>query len=178
MSARSNPSGQWLDLAAAAVPAVAAAWSSALLAPLADIPAGVASPAAGLAMFLAGWGLMRRAAPPAAVFAVVPFRLPAGPGEFWPESEPESEPAAGGEDDILVLDQPLEELVLDDPLPAPGAQSRVVQLFPAQPLLATGPMERRIDPAGHTPTGGPAEANAADSLRRALDELRRTLARR
>ena len=112
MSARSNPAHRWLDPVAAAVPAVAAAWSSALLAPLADIPAGVASLAAGLAMFVAGWGLMRRASPPEAVFAVVPFRVPAEPGGFWPEPKP----AADGEEPIAILGQPLEELVLDDPL--------------------------------------------------------------
>lgn len=173
MSARSNPSGHWVDIAAAAVPAVAAAWSSALLAPLADIPAGLASPAAGLAMFLTGWGVMRRAAPPEALFVVVPFRVPAEPGESWFEPQP-----ADGEESVLVLDQPLEELVLDDPLPAPGAQSRVVQLFPVQPMLATGPNERRGDREAQSPAGGPAEGDAADSLRRALAELRRTLARR
>lgn len=170
MSARSNPSGQWLDVAAAAVPAAAAAWSSALLAPLANVPAELASPAAGLALFLAGWALMRRASPPEPVFGVVPFRVPAEPGQPWLELDM----AAYGEEPILLLNKSLEELVLDDPLPAPSAQSRVVQLFPAQPLLAA----RRIDHDSQTPANRPGETNAADSLRRALDELRRTLAQR
>ena len=170
MSARTYQAGQWLDPAAAAVPAVAAAWSAALIGPLFDLPLGPASALAGLAMFAVGWGLMRRASPQSASFALRIFRPPAEPDE-------------------LLLDQPLAdpmdslaELLLDDPLPPPRPNSRVVQLFPAQPMPTAGELKRRIDVhlgLQPDPDGGRnAGVDATDSLRRALDELRQTLARR
>ena len=177
MTARSQQTGSWLDPVAAAVPAAAAAWSAALLAPLSDLPAAVASPLAGLAMFVMGVGAMRLAAPKPAPFALRVF-VP-----------PEEEPAQPGtEPDVLTLDQPLAasmdalaELLLDDPLPPPSADSRVVQLFPAQPIASAGDLKRRID--RHLGTEADAgrhasAADAADSLRRALDELRQTLGQR
>lgn len=168
MSVRSRETGSWLDPFAAAVPGAAAAWSAALLAPLFDIPAAVVSPLAGLAMFVAGWGAMRLAAPRPA-----PFALPTAD--------------CVGKEDGAMLDQrlaasmdALAELILDDPLPAPSAASRVVQLFPAQPAACAGDLKRRIDL--HLGLESVVEqrspGDAADSLRRALDELRQTIAER
>lgn len=170
MSARSTQPGLWLDPAAAAVPSAAAAWSGWSIGPLFDLPPGPASALAGLAMFGAGWGLMRGASPRSAAFALRTFRPPPEPDE-------------------LLLDQPLAgpigalaELLLDDPLPSPRPDSRVVQLFPAQPIPTAGELKRRIDvhlglradPDNDLSTG----LDASDSLRRALDELRQTLALR
>ncbi len=139
MSARSHLPAPWLDTAAAAVPGVAAAWSAALLAPLFDVAAGLASPLAGIGVFGAGWLLMRAASPRLADFELRAFGSPVGP----------------------------DELPHDDPLPVPGADSRVVQLFPApHPGLETV-----------SGSGGQTDGDAADSLRRALDDLRQTLAR-
>ena len=170
MSARSNQPGQWVDSAAAAVPAAAAAWSAALIGPLFDLPAVLAAGIAGLALFVAGLGLMRRASPSATPFALQIFSPPV-------------------ERDELLLDQhlsdPIEELaelLLDDPLPRPRPDSRVVQLFPAQPMPTAGELKYRIDVHLGLQTdlggGGRAGGDATDSLRRALDELRQTLARR
>lgn len=170
MSARSNHPGQWLDPAAATVPAVAAAWSAALLGPLFDLSPGLASAFAGLAMFAAGWWLMRRASPRSAPFALRTFRPPAEPDE-------------------LLLDRPLAdtigalaELLLDDPLEPPRPDSRVVQLFPAQPIPTAGELKRRIDVhlgrEARTDATRTGPVDATDALRRALDELRQTLAQR
>ena len=182
MSARPQPAASWLDPVAAAVPAVAAAWSAALLAPLFEVSATLASPVAGLAMFAAGWGAMRLTAPRPAPF---PLRI------FQPPAEEPQMPVttqAPEEADVLVLDRPLAasmdalaELLLDDPLPPPSADSRVVQLFPSQPPASPGELKRRID--RHLGLEAqidqqPHASDAADSLRRALDELRQTLAQR
>ena len=181
MSTRSQHAGSWLDPFAAAVPAAAATWSAALLAPLFDLPAQVASPLAGVAVFALGWWTMRMAAPAPRPFELRIFQPP--------EEDPSSlDVPRDSDEDVLLLDQPLAasmdalaELLLDDPLPSPDAQSRVVQLFPAQPAQSPGDLKRRIDRhlGLREEANGPLPAgDASDSLRRALDELRQTLARR
>jgi hypothetical protein len=85
-------------------------------------------------------------------------------------------------DQILLLDQPVDEqihalaeLMLDDPLTPPEPDSRVVQLFAAKP--SAGELVNRIERhlGRSAPAGLPGPADATDALRRALDELRRSL---
>jgi hypothetical protein len=90
---------------------------------------------------------------------------------------------AGDALDVLVLDQPwveafpdgLAELLLDDPLPEPASDSRVVQLFANGRMPTAGQLASRID--RHLADGGRAapEGDASDALSEALAELRRSL---
>lgn len=168
MPARSRPDGHWLDTAAAAVPAVAAGWSAALLAPLAGASPGPAAMVAALLVFAGGWLLMRSVAAPQRAYPLRIFNVPLEVAE-------------------LLLDQPvgeamdeLAELLLDDPLPEPRADSRVVQLFPAQSPASPEDLRRRVELHIRDRSGTVAApvADAADSLRQALDELRQTLHQR
>ena len=182
MSARTLEAGSWLDAPAAAVPAIAAAWSATLLAPLAGLSAAIAAPVAALATFLLGWGVMRSASPRRRDFRLRIFHPPNELDGPYCDASAEEQ----ADDDILLLDRPLgdsmealAELLLDDALPRPNPDSRVVQLFPAQP--SPSELMRRIDThlAAGAQRGAPSpESHAADSLRRALDELRQTLHRR
>ena len=172
-----------LDLSAAAVPGAAAAWSASLLGPLFDWPAPVAAPAAGLAAWMIGYAIMRASATrtraKVQVFSI-PFEAEL-PEELLLDT-PWIAPARG---ELLLLDQPLEdridavaELLLDDPLPVPESDSRVVRMFAAQPKAGelVGRIERHLGRAPQALPSTPAiQAEAADSLRRALDELRRSL---
>ena len=170
-----------LSLAAAAMPGGAAAWSATRLAPLWDWPSVVASPVAGCAAFVVGIGVMRAASRPR------PAALPGFSFSAEPANSPELlletlwEDALAG-DDVLLLDGPVEarvdelaELMLDDPLPVPGQESRVVQLFAARPNAGelVGRIERHLGRSAPATPG--VQPDAADSLRRALDELRRSL---
>lgn len=181
MSARSRPDGHWLDVAAAAVPAAAAAWSASLLAPLAGAPAGPASLAAGLLLFAGGWLVMRAAQAPQESYPLRLFRVPMETDELLLDC-----PAGDSDAAALLLDQPitgamdaLAELLLDDPLAEPPADSRVVRLFPVQRPACPQTLRRRVDLHVEARSGvAPSAAgDAADSLRQALDELRRTLHR-
>lgn len=162
-----NPLLRVID-ALALVPALAAAWSAFLLAPLADLPASAAAVVAGGLIFALGLAILRLAEPRAAGFALPALPLPA-------------------DEDALLLDQPLTaridalaELVLDDPLPPLPADSRVVRLFPAHAEASPAALKARID--AHLGKGQAerpqARVDASDSLRRALDELRSSLAGR
>ena len=170
-----------LDLAAAAFPGAAAGWSAWLLGPLFGWPSRIAAPAAGLMAFAIGYAVMRASTRPArAKFR--PFSIPLDtdmPDELllktpWHEQAPAQE--------VLLLDQPLNEgmdalaeLMLDDPLPVPPADSRVVRMFAPAPKAGelVGRIERHLGRAAALPAV--AQADATDSLRRALDELRQSL---
>lgn len=177
-AALSSPRESFLDVAAAAVPAIAAGWSAALLGPLAGWPPLIAAPIAGIALFIGGYAVMRAATEEPA-FTAVPFDLPGEPIEptelllerLWDDA------VAG--DDVLLLDTPVDErldalaeLLLDDPLPSPPADSRVVRLFAAPPMPSAGELARRIDRHLGQEQERP---DATDSLRLALDELRASL---
>ena len=179
--AKPHPLDRLSDLAAA-VPAAAAAWSATRLAPLFDWPARLAAPIAALAVFIIGYWVMRAAAarPPRHLLNVfsIPFD-PDLPSELLLENLWDEAKVGDG---VLLLDQPLEErmdavaeLLLDDPLPVPQSDSRVVRLFSATPKAGelVGRIERHL---GRSAQIAPAaQADAADSLRRALDELRQSL---
>ena len=101
------------------------------------------------------------------------------PAELLLETMWEEAVAADGE---LFLNQAVDdridvlaELILDDPLPNPQPDSRVVQLFATRPNA--GELVNRIERhLGRTTSAlPPAPADASDALRRALDELRRSL---
>ena len=81
----------------------------------------------------------------------------------------------------LLLDTPVDQpLLLEDALPLPDPASRVVQLFASQPMPTPGQLKERIDQ--HLAGEAIAEArrqpppdHASDALYAALDELRRSL---
>ena len=174
-------SDRLFDFAAAAVPAGAAAYSASRLAPLLDWPSAIAIPSAGLSVFAVGLLLMgmiaRRSRPNSTVYS---FSVEAAfPAELLLDTMWREAVASDGE---LFLDEPvndrvdvLAELILDDPLPHPQPDSRVVQLFAARPNA--GELVNRIERhLGRSTTGPtPTPADASDALRRALDELRRSL---
>lgn len=174
MSVRTLRPTSGLDVAASAVPAGAATWSALLLAPLFDLASMPVAALAGLVTFASGLALMRLASRREASFGIRAFR----PSEL---------------EDELVLDQPvaesaadpvakLAELLLDDPLPVAAPDLRVVQLFPPQAVPSPEELKRRID--RHLvrrevgPASDPGPDDASDSLRLALEDLRRTLAGR
>jgi hypothetical protein len=68
-----------------------------------------------------------------------------------------------------------EPLLLDDPLPAPHSDSRVVQLFDRKAMPTPGQLQSRIDDhlAGASPR--PGQSDASQALAAALAELRRSL---
>ena len=87
--------------------------------------------------------------------------------------------------DELYLDQPLEvaasdavaELLLDDALPAPTPDSRVVQLFADGRMPTAGQLVKRIDrhlAEASVPAQAPS-SDASDALNEALAQLRRSL---
>jgi hypothetical protein len=91
----------------------------------------------------------------------------------------------GQDGDELLLTElaEAEPLLLDDPLEAAPADSRVVQLFAVRPLPTPGELQQRI--AAHLAMPGrPAEGgtvldlevDAAAALRQSLNELRASLA--
>jgi hypothetical protein len=75
-----------------------------------------------------------------------------------------------------------EPLELEDRLPEPAEDSRVVQLFAPRPLPTPGELARRIENhlgGGESNRDGKIlelEVDAAAALRQALGELRRSLA--
>jgi len=174
-------SDQLFDLAAAAIPGGAAAYSANRLAPLLDWPSSIAASLAALLAFAFGLAVMRAAS--RQVRPVSTSYVFSTDSAFSSELLLDSmwEEALAG-DQILLLDQPVDEqihalaeLMLYDPLPPPEPDSRVVQLFAAKP--SAGELVNRIERhlGRSAPAGFPAPADATDALRRALDELRRSL---
>lgn len=126
----------------------------------------VAGPAAGL-VALAG---LRQVRPEPRRFRLPNFAL-----DGFKEQAP----------DMLELTEalPPEPLELEDRLPDPAEDSRVVQLFAARPLPTPGELARRIEDhlggSAEESRGGKVlelEVDAAAALRQALGELRRSLA--
>lgn len=82
----------------------------------------------------------------------------------------------------LLLDQIFEDcaLLLEDRLPEPEPDSRVVHLFAAPPMPTPGQLLDRIDrhlagPSRRGPPDGPPPPDAARALFAALDDLKRSL---
>jgi hypothetical protein len=126
----------------------------------------VAGPAAGLVALAA----LRQVRPEPRRFRLPDFAL-----ELGQEQEP----------DVLELTEVVapEPLELEDRLPEPAEDSRVVQLFAARPLPTPGELARRIEDhlggGAEESRGGKVlelEVDAAAALRQALGELRRSLA--
>ena len=163
-SGRGGVAGWLIDSMAAAVAGGAAGWCALVL--LGPLQAAITGSAV-LAIAMLG---LRAVKPEPRRYPLPVFELPG-----W-EAEPE----------VLELTE-LEPLVLQDALPAPDPDSRVVQLFARQPLPTAGELKARID--AHlegqphrqpTPAAGgevvslPVDASAA--LRNAIADLRRSLA--
>ena len=201
-----HPANHALDVAAAAVPAVAAGWAAAKIAPLADYPVTVTMAVASLPIFLLAYGAMRRSGAVAPGFSVPTFVPPpmeddvllldtrADPAEVLLLDVPFRDPAEdellldqrwSAESDAPLLDRPLmdrqvdelAELLLDDPLRSIPSDSRVVRLFAPQALPTAGQLADRIERhLGHAPAENLGD-DGYDALREALDELRRSLRR-
>lgn len=116
MASRSiHPANHLVDLAAAAVPAAAAGWAVAKIAPLAGYPTSVTAAVASLLTFLLAFGAMRRSGATQAGFTVPTFVPPAMDEAAVVSSDKPDRYEAVAE--VLVLDVPLveieDELVLD-----------------------------------------------------------------
>ena len=165
-SARDGWTAWLLDGAAAVAFAAAIGWCGSLLwGPQVAAAAGTAA----LMIVL----VVLRSIPPEARR----YRLPDFTVTEWSASLPE---------DVLELTD-LEPLLLQDPLPEPDHGSRVVQLFPRQPLPTAGELKARIDahlerqprhPVSPETDGEvvPLQADASAALRAAIADLRRSLA--
>lgn len=196
----------WLvELAGALVPAAAAGFAAMRLGPAYGIAPEAALAAGFATIFVIAFAVMRAVPAEPRLLAIAQFEqreladdvsllvealghgeplLDRAPPQFeellldQPWVEPEE----------LLLDQPLveaaelaavAELLLDDPLPVPPADSRVVQLFAPGRMPTAGQLQRRIDRhiAGgdRSIAGPPNESDASDALGAALAELRRSL---
>ncbi len=170
----------WLvELAGAAAPAAAAAFAAAKVAPLNGWSLSTALLAGFGGAFAAAYTAMRMIPAEARQFAL--------PG-FEPTAMPEDVLLLDEHYELLgelLLDRPLveagceavAELLLDDALPAPATDSRVVQLFADGRMPTAGQLKHRID--RHLADGPRASQevaiDAADALNEALAELRRSL---
>ena len=168
----------WLvEVVGAAAPAAAAAYAAARLAPVNGWPLATAVLVGGGGVFLAAFTAMRVIPAEARHLALSDFELAVILDDALLLDEPYAET------DELLLDQPLveaatdavAELLLDDALPKPAADSRVVQLFADGRMPTAGQLKHRID--RHLADGGrpAAPGDASDMLSEALAELRRSL---
>ena len=163
-----------VEVAGALAPALAAAFAAAKFAPAYGWAVPIAGLVAGGGALTVAWVALRMVPPEPRR-----LRLPAFGGVLLDEELLLDQPVA----DILLLDQPLvereaqtlAELLLDDPLAAPAADSRVVQLFADGRMPNAGQLMTRIDQ--HLADSGKAvpAADASDALSDALAELRRSL---
>lgn len=161
----------WLvELAGASAPATAAAFAAARLAPVHGWPTSTALLVAFALVFALAFAAMRM--------------VPSGPRHLaLPDFDPLLIDQVDAAPDELLLDQPLvegemdavAELLLDDALPAPAPDSRVVQLFADGRMPTAGQLKDRID--AHLADGQSrgAPSDASDVLSDALAELRRSL---
>ncbi len=167
----------WLvEVAGAAAPAMAAAFAAAKIAPLNGWPVAPVL-LIGAATFAAAFIAMRFIPAETRFLALPKFH-----GVVLEDELLLDRPVAGDLDELL-LDQPLmeegaaavAELLLDDPLPVPAPDSRVVQLFADGRMPSAGQLLTRID--RHLNDGGKSTpvADASDALSEALAELRRSL---
>lgn len=157
----------WLvELVGAAVPAAAVAFAAYKLAP------GWLLGAAAAALVVAFWA-MRGIQPEPRTYALPEFDILPLPDPRLHREEPVI--------DELILDEVhaehADELLLEDVLPEPPADARVVQLFAVEPMPTAGQLKARID--RHL-AGIPRPAlyeipDASDALFAALADLRRSL---
>ena len=164
-----------------------AEWSAALLLVAAVAFALVMLASASMVVMACG------GAGAAAAAVAVQRWVPHGLGRNFPGFEPvDWAVTAEGEEEVLLLEEPLpveadQELLLDDPLPAPD-RSRVVRLFgdapggDAEAIPAPGEMLARIETflGGHRSAAPLAavpapEAEASAALHAALADIRRSL---
>ena len=168
----------WLvELMGAAAPAVAAAFAAAKLAPVNGWALSTAMLVGFGGVFVLAFTAMRVVPAEARHLALADFE----PAIILDDVLLLDEPFVAM--DELLLDQPLveaatvavAELLLDDALPAPAPDSRVVQLFADGRMPTAGQLKHRID--RHLADGGRAAApgDASDMLTEALAELRRSL---
>jgi hypothetical protein len=166
----------WLvELAGAAAPALAALVAATRLAPMFDWPTATPAIASGGGVFAIAYLMMRAVRPEPRVLGLNEFAAPAIDDDELLLDQPYV--------DELLLDQPLDEdtstlaeLLLDDPLPVPAPDSRVVQLFADGRLPTAGQLVSRIE--RHLAEGGrpvPPTQDASDILSEALADLRRSL---
>lgn len=170
----------WMvEVAGALAPAIAACYAAARLAPVNGWPMASFILGAGVMVFAAAFAVMRMIPAEPHLLALPHFDL-VSPDDELLLDEPYQAIAALDE---LLLDQlmveaasgAVAELLLDDPLPVPAPESRVVQLFADGRMPTAGQLMSRID--RHLADGGktPPAGDASDALSEALAELRRSL---
>lgn len=179
----------WLvEIAGASVPAAAAGFAAARLAPVFGWPSGVAILSCAAGTFVAAFVAMRLV-PAEAHHLPLPAFEPAVllDEELLTDAAHELDEllldVPYAPNDELLLDQPLveaaaqavAELLLDDPLPAPAPDSRVVQLFADGRMPTAGQLKQRIDRHLAEAERPPVTTDASDALSEALAELRRSL---
>lgn len=197
----------WLiEVTGAALPAVAAAFAAAQLAPVNGWPLQGAVLIGGGAMFAAAFAAMRIVPTDTRHHAMPSFEPPVLRGDV-PVDEAVVEEVLlldqrfdamdellldqrFGAMDELLLDQPMilasfdaataavAELLLDDPLPATPPDSRVVQLFADGRMPTAGQLKRRIDRhlADGTPPASSITPNAPNGPSDSADALNEALA--
>lgn len=176
----------WLvELAGASAPALAAAFAAAKVAPVNGWTASIASLIAGVGVFGAAYVAMRLVPAEARHLDLRHFHALVLEDELLLDQPVEFDELLLDqpiEFDELLLDQPLiagseaiAELLLDDPLPVPAIDSRVVQLFAEGRMPNAGQLRDRID--RHLADAGKQapSTDASDALSEALAELRRSL---
>jgi hypothetical protein len=151
-----------VDASAAALLAAASAYALAHFTPTA-----AAGAAAGVVAFWVAFKALRRVRADHPGFVLADFRV----GEVTAE---EVDELVLTDADRLIASTS-DELALEDELPQPAPDSRVVRLFDASAMPTPGQLQARID--GHLSEAGPpiAPPDASQALQQALADLRRSL---
>lgn len=168
-----------VELAGAAAPALAVGYAALKLAPELGWPLPISLLAASSAGFALAYAAIRAVAPEPRVLDLAAFDL-----HDIVDQELLLDQVHVPALDELLLDQPLiaidtgavAELLLEDALPVPDPESRVVQLFASGRMPTAGQLQQRI--ARHLANGEPSlpdAVDASDALSAALAELRRSL---
>ena len=170
----------WLvEVAGALAPAMAACYATLRLAPVNGWPMASFMLGAGFMVFAAAFAVMRMIPAEPHLLALPDFDMVSPEDELLLDQPYQVDAPL----DELLLDQEMvdqaseavAELILDDPLPVPAPESRVVQLFADGRMPTAGQLKSRIDQHLADGDKAPPAGDASDALSEALAELRRSL---
>jgi hypothetical protein len=176
----------WLaELGGASALAAAAGYAVLKAAPSLGLPGPAAMTAGGFACFGLGLIAMRAVQPASRAHVLPHFHVEPIAADELLLTQAMEEPLLLQDscEEPLLLEERVDEniLLLEDRLAVPAPDSRVVQLFAAQPLPTPGELKQRIDRhlAGaprRTPIQAPSPApDATQALYAALNDLKRSL---